>query len=193
MNNKLIGSHNSWSYLNPKQWYFRPFAWMAKCQSLTIREQYEKGIRFFDLRVRLNWAGVVKPVHGLTEYKGYIIDDLLWLNMHKGCTVRILLDMRNLTWTMNKVDRAKEQAKQIVRFKDFIEHAQQSLPNVNIVDCYTMPGWEKVLDVPDADILDKSAAKAKLWAVWPWLYAKTHNKKHRKNNTTTILLDYIQL
>ena len=38
----IIGSHNSWSYLPPKHWWMRPFAFMARCQSCDIQAQYEK-------------------------------------------------------------------------------------------------------------------------------------------------------
>ena len=49
----ILGSHNSWSYLPPKHWWMWPIHFMAKCQRVDIREQYEKyGVRCFDLRVR---------------------------------------------------------------------------------------------------------------------------------------------
>ena len=49
----ILGSHNSWSYLPPKHWWMWSFHFMAKCQRVDIREQYEKyGVRCFDLRVR---------------------------------------------------------------------------------------------------------------------------------------------
>ena len=38
----ILGSHNSWSYLPPKHWWMWPFHFMAKCQRVDIREQYEK-------------------------------------------------------------------------------------------------------------------------------------------------------
>lgn len=50
-----LGSHNSLTYLPVKQWYLKPFKWVAKCQSKTIDEQFcDYGVRLFDIRVKFN-------------------------------------------------------------------------------------------------------------------------------------------
>ena len=41
----ILQAHNSWSYLKPKVWWLRPFAFMARCQSKDIFEQYEPELR----------------------------------------------------------------------------------------------------------------------------------------------------
>lgn len=48
----MLGSHNTMSYLPIKGWRRLLKLWI-KCQSLTIQEQYNFGIRYFDLRVKL--------------------------------------------------------------------------------------------------------------------------------------------
>ena len=54
----LLGSHNSLSYLSPMKWYMIPFHFMAKCQSVDYKTQYEKyGIRLFDIRLWFNEKG----------------------------------------------------------------------------------------------------------------------------------------
>ena len=50
--NNILGSHNTMTYLRPSNWWL----WLghkivAQCQNKTIEEQFEKGIRCFDLRV----------------------------------------------------------------------------------------------------------------------------------------------
>ena len=50
-----IGSHNSMTYLPPKKWYMYPFKFVAKCQSSTIEEQYEK----YSIRVTNNTKNTI--------------------------------------------------------------------------------------------------------------------------------------
>ena len=51
-NNYILGAHNSLTYLRPKKWWMVPFHWMARCQGVDYKEQYEKyGVRLFDLRI----------------------------------------------------------------------------------------------------------------------------------------------
>lgn len=65
--NKLLGSHNSCTYAKPRKWWQWVFKPIAKCQSLTIEEQFNIGIRAFDFRVRLCNKRLVFA-HGLVEY-----------------------------------------------------------------------------------------------------------------------------
>jgi hypothetical protein len=66
----MIASHNSFTYLKPKKWWMRIGRFMAKCQSKTIQEQYEKyNARLFDLRVDFDKNDNVILRHGLAVYK----------------------------------------------------------------------------------------------------------------------------
>ena len=91
----ILGSHNSWSYLSVKQWWLRPFSFIAKCQDLSIIEQYNLGVRCFDLRIRFDKNPNLKVCHGIFEYNAYfILSDLKWLNDKKDVYVRILHEVR---------------------------------------------------------------------------------------------------
>lgn len=49
----FLGSHNTWSYRKPLKLWMRPFHFMGKCQSKTLREQYcDYNVQPFDLRMR---------------------------------------------------------------------------------------------------------------------------------------------
>ena len=64
-------SHNTMTYLPVRQWWLRPFAFMARCQSKDIKDQC-RITGFFDIRVRFRFhKGIPTPVfaHGLAEYK----------------------------------------------------------------------------------------------------------------------------
>lgn len=86
----LLGTHNSLSYL-PCQWYLRPFAWVGRCQSLTLEKQYAKGIRWFDIRVKYI-GGEALSGHGLLTYNVSIPAVLNYLNRKKDCIVRLYLE-----------------------------------------------------------------------------------------------------
>ena len=68
--NMRLGSHNSMSYLRPSQWWLRPFAWIGRCQSQTIGEQFIVwGVRWFDLRLAFDKKGQPYFAHGIFSYK----------------------------------------------------------------------------------------------------------------------------
>ena len=189
----MIGSHNSWSYLKPIKWWMRPFAFMAKCQKSNIREQYEKyNVRIFDLRIRFeltNDVFYIKLCHGLTEYPAtYLWDDLRYLNNKKDVYIRLILDLR--TKNLDKQD----QRYNFVDFKDILE---TKFPNLKLICGRELPSWNKILDVPEPEIVEKysSVCPPKIiddW--WTWLYAKLHNKKNReKYSDKNLLIDYVNI
>ena len=53
-----LGTHNSMTYLKPTG-LVQILAWnTGKCQNLSLEEQYEFGVRFFDLRIRFVEGGL---------------------------------------------------------------------------------------------------------------------------------------
>lgn len=67
---KILGAHNANTYLKPRKWWMRLINFTSKCQRLTIEEQLEHGVRYFDFRIR--WDEELKMFincHGLVEYK----------------------------------------------------------------------------------------------------------------------------
>lgn len=49
-----LASHNSMTYLPIKKWWLKPFRFIAQCQNKTIEEQYQAGVRMFDIRIAFN-------------------------------------------------------------------------------------------------------------------------------------------
>ena len=66
-------------------WLVTPF---AKCQSKTITEQLEAGVRYFDIRVKKTKRGWV-GAHGIWESKKNIQNILSEINAHGKCYVNI--------------------------------------------------------------------------------------------------------
>ena len=78
----------------------KPIGFMAKCQRVDIRTQYEKyGVRCFDLRIRFNKYGLGIVAHGIVEYcftASKIYEDLAWLDAQGDCYVRVIHEVRTM-------------------------------------------------------------------------------------------------
>ena len=60
-----LGTHNSMTNLKPTG-LVQILAWnTGKCQNLSLEEQYEFGVRFFDLRIRFDEEATPYFAHGL--------------------------------------------------------------------------------------------------------------------------------
>lgn len=65
----IYGTHNTMSYLRPKNilmYIGYPF---AQCQTLSLEQQIELGCEYFDFRVRYNDNEVLRFFHGGCEFK----------------------------------------------------------------------------------------------------------------------------
>lgn len=64
----MIGSHDSFTYLDPIHSIFKLFKFMWRTQDKSIKEQYDRGVRYFDIRViyrKNRWY----ICHGLVVFK----------------------------------------------------------------------------------------------------------------------------
>lgn len=75
---KKIGTHNSCTGEKGYSWR-KLFTLFSKCQSKTIKEQFNIGVRYFDIRIRITKRGVV-AAHGLWESKKQVKEILKELN-----------------------------------------------------------------------------------------------------------------
>lgn len=96
----MIGSHNSMTYLPPKNILMRLFTPFWRCQNKTIKEQIDAGVELFDLRVV--WDKKLdcwQFAHGLVRFgwkKGdplsVGLEPTLTLLEAHGCLYRIVLE-----------------------------------------------------------------------------------------------------
>ena len=95
----MIGSHNSFTHLASDSSLNNKFTWLWRCQDKTVVEQYEAGVRFFDIRVKaiekkgkLMWeachgnAGLGKTFLSINAICTYVQKSL------PGATFRLLLE-----------------------------------------------------------------------------------------------------
>ena len=91
----MITSHNSFTYLKPKNKLLNLISFWWKCQNLNIEEQYKLGVRIFDIRIyRYNdWWGVS---HGYAKFDFYFntISDIYeyFNSKYPNSILRIILE-----------------------------------------------------------------------------------------------------
>lgn len=192
---KLLGSHNSLSYLRPKKWYMYPFIFTAKCQKVNYKEQYKNyNIRVFDLRVWFDKDGNLEVRHGAMVYNidlNGVYEFLHYLNSKTDSYVRIILEEDNLS------KREKNSAWKEILFDKFCTSIETLFTNVYFFGGRRKYDWLRIHDFKHDDIplLDLYSSTTRFFGKaifkkgvnmilnmaddwYPWLYAKFHNKKN---------------
>lgn len=185
----MIGSHNTMSYQPVRQWYLKPFKWVAKCQAANLQDQFTKyNCRLFDFRVRYDKYGNITFAHGSVCFCGHVntyigeLDDLA-ANADTPVYARIVLESNS---------PMKDQQLQDEHFKYFCKYIQEKYTNITFFGGRRKYDWEQIYDfgVEEPTLDDKYSSttemfggkhgslRAKIDDIWPWLYAKTHNKKN---------------
>lgn len=198
----ILGSHNTMSYLKPRKWWMYLVKFAAKCQKLTIEEQYNKGARFFDFRIAiLNNTPIFS--HGLIEYKGNPEDVFKFLNTKTDVYCRITL----------------EKGDDLETFKYYVSEWMKKYPNTKVVQISKKGYWADIMQPNSefpAELVHKYASantwnekwqkykgllRYKTWSgcllddLWPWIYAKFHNKKNikqYKESDVILFIDFIK-
>lgn len=188
----ILGSHNSWSFLPVKKWWMKPIAFTARCQRVDIQEQYDLGVRCFDLRVRFD-GNKLTLVHGVVEYR-YDLTELFftlrWLDSRGDCYVRVLHDVRN---------RRQAEGISTAEFRRFCARLEEAHPHIRFWCGRNLYDWQVDYDFgiyPTCEERYASVCPPRLiddW--WPWLYARLHNKKIREQGTDKeiLLIDYVDI
>ena len=190
----MLGSHNSFSYLTPTKWWMRLFTPWAKCQNKTIKEQYNAGVRYFDIRVAFKKDGSIRLVHNLAEYpSGKLFDGLKWLKNKPDAHLRIVLDMR-------KKPKGENATTQLLGwFYDFLDYAMKD--SVATIDkAIVFWNWKHIIDngVKVAEWHSSVCAKWYEYLCGTEYWAEVHNdnilsseKEILKGNDSVLLIDYV--
>ena len=192
----LVGSHNSFSYLPPKQWYLRPFAWIARCQNLNIQEQWNQGVRYFDIRIRFKVDKVISG-HGLIDYDVNVLDWLEYLNKraeseNQECVVRLMLETKGEAYDN--------------RFKRYVRGLKSFYPNLIFVGGLRKEPFEVIAEVDSVpeehcyQLFQDYGAKTwwqKLKGIkfpYPRYWAKRKNNEYRQKSKDGVytILDFVQ-
>lgn len=183
-----IGTHDSVTG-EKGMWYCIPLIPFARTQSKTLKEQYEAGCRFFDLRVKLH-RGQWKCAHGIWITKRSAFDIISQLNTFKGITVTLTYE--------GDADHLEE-------FKEFNSDIKELY--TNITWGYTAIKYGKdsngiltvKYDILDAGKTPKHENKflqldGRSWHTYlpiPWLWKKIYYNKPKFNHKTYTLVDFL--
>lgn len=192
MKNKdyILASHNSMTYLRPTKWWMRLFNFMAKCQRINIQEQYDLGVRMFDLRVRRAVRGLMFA-HNLQTYGTHfdVIQALEFINSKKDCQVRLILED-------NKYDTERVQ-----EFRMFCILSKSKYTNIKFTGGYMKYAWHHAYnfnsDISESDIDQKVASMTgnKIDDLYPELMSKRKNKQYYSEGTDKkyLMLDFVDI
>ena len=202
----ILGSHNTMSYLPPKQWWAKVLRFTAKCQSAKLEEQLHKyNCRLFDFRVRFSNNGDLVFAHGPIEFHGHVETYINELNnmakeLDEPVYVRIILESNS---------EMKDQEEQEEHFCYFCKNIQQKYTNLTFFGGRRKYDWTKVYEFytiePELDDKYSSTTemfggshgslRAKIDDIWPWLYAKTHNRRNKANGTDKdcLFIDFVNI
>lgn len=186
----IIGLHNTFSGLEPKHWWLKPFNFIAKCQNKNVLDTYESLLKdgfdiCVDLRVYYPSEFPLKEgiAHGAMSYKGdreLIIDTLnklsdLCIVYDKELYVRVILE------------KGKEDDS---LFDYFCLLLEENFPNIIFYGGVYKPTWKLIHDFKNKLELDTvqyvgSMAKDARWyeKFIPYLYAKRKNLDNIMNVT----------
>lgn len=194
----IIGSHNSWTYITPIKWWMKLIKFTAKCQNLSIIDQYKLGVTCFDLRIRYK-NGRYYISHGLVDYLNfYDIDNhagfynsLYYLNTVKNCKIRVLHDVRNESdYTILAVSK----------FKVLCYKLTKAFPDIEFFCGRNLVNWDIDYDfgTKEYDIAEEYASVKKpksIYAIWPWLFSSLNNKSIIKKGTNKdiLLIDFVDI
>lgn len=193
-----IGSHNSWSYIQPIKCWMKLIKFTAKCQAVDIESQYKLGVTCFDLRVKYKNNNYYVS-HGLIDYLRFVnikdcyelYNSLKYINERKNCKVRVI----------HEIKKEKEYNYiTISKFKHICYILKSLFPNIEFFCGRNLVNWQMDYDFGNKDytIADEYASIKKpnsIYAVWPWLYAKSNNKAIFKQGTDKdiLLIDYVNI
>lgn len=188
-----LASHNSMSYLPPRKWWMYPFRFMARCQSKSIEEQYEKyGIRMFDLRISFRKL-LPEFRHGAIAYKGDVCKVLDYLNSKRDCKVRLILEEYLNDKTQYQEDM----------FKVFATNCEHIYENIMFFGGVRKRDWKEIYKFKYSPSYDNkyssdntNGTTGTILDDWfPWLYARLNNKKNISKGTDKpwMFIDFVNI
>ena len=194
-------SHDTMTYLPPANflsWLGIPF---ARTQSLTWEEQYEAGVRMFDIRIRFDRLGKPYFCHGAYKCKlpkGTTVNEVLFRMAEKGdIHIELISEERWQDFNDWQETNFVKWAKAICPALSQLCHVgggRHERTQTQLIDC----GQWNVHPAPyDGSKFEwATSSKIKPIPTIPWVYARFFNKKNmekaKEKGVTYILLDFVQ-
>jgi len=179
---------------------------MARCQRVDYREQFVKyGVRLFDLRVWFDNALNLQVCHGQMVFdatSSYQREFLEYLNSKNGCYVRVILEED----TIRKTDRMLD--KKECAFMEFCKKIEEEYPFIHFFGGNRKCDWKVLYDFGTKEPMldDKYSSTTSLFRsknrwlsvlddLFPWLYARLHNRENIAIGTEKdwLFIDFVDI
>lgn len=179
---KIIGTHNSMTFLRPAKWYGWFMIPFARCQNKDIEQQWEAGARVFDLRVKFDRYGYSHFAHGLydcspsfTLYHALTLIEQLHLCHKEEVYVRLILE------------DTKNENYQAEYFRKACKRIEKEFEHIHFFGGNRKGNWTKLYvfkeDVPDSlnnQWVSSMADDARWYEKFlPFAYALRCNKRNK--------------
>lgn len=197
---KILGAHNANTYLEPRKWWMRLINFTSKCQKLSIDEQIEHGVRYFDFRIRFDEKKIdFINCHGLVEYESSVnvlIEDIssFCRNTKEHVHIRFVYDDTFIKRTYDSI------------IYDLFKVSLYFTTPYNYLswEIIRKSDWEKIADSENNSPLEMVDCfrnyRGYKWIPFPQRYISKHKKHYQKiiDNTkvekdTVFLCDRVDL
>lgn len=181
----MIGSHNTLSYLPPKNLWGKITRPWNKCQDKTIEEQVNAGIDYFDIRINFYNDNEWHFVHNKVDYG--VVNNDIWKYIGKTeVSIRIIYDRRS---------KPKDVILEKQRFIDYLSYLKEEY-NINIDSAITYWNWKECC-APFIRVKEFHASVSAKWYQYllgcKW-FANRYNNFSKAANmcmNEVLLLDYV--
>ena len=206
MNETILGTHNSMSYLPPLHWWGWLLIPLARCQKKTIDEQLAAGARCFDLRVSFDRHGMAQFRHGWCRFGGgdTVTGVLTRLQQYgEPIYVRLILEEPLSVWNAVKKALGLKAAQKPDPVNEYYFPRRCALYQKTYKELTFIGGnrkydWAQLHDfgtggIPLHQWVSSMDSKATWWQrLLPRLYARKHNADNLGKQKTGInLFDFI--
>lgn len=150
-----IATHNSCTGEKGYSWR-KLFTLFSRCQNKTLIEQYDAGVRYFDIRIRKTKRGWI-AAHGIWETKEDIYNLLTELNNHAKETIIISIcyEGKGVYEEKDFIYELKTKFDKIIvtyyAVKKPYWHIVEWFNNVNCEQCYKkldFSSWHTIIPIP---------------------------------------------
>ena len=181
----MIGSHNTLSYLPPKNLWGKITRPWNKCQDKTIVEQFNTNVDYFDIRINFYKDKKWHFVHNRVDYG--VVNNDIWKYIGKTeVSIRIIYDRRS---------KPKNVILEKQRFIDYLSYLKEEY-NINIDSAITYWNWKECC-APFIRVKEFHASVSAKWYQYllgcKW-FANRYNNFSKAANmcmNEVLLLDYV--
>lgn len=172
----MIGSHNSATYLKEKSWWMTILRPWTRCQTKTLREQYNSGIRYFDFRIKLfdtEFGCMTNICHNNVLYKESLFEALYEID-YDDVYIRLILDYRKEPEDAEKLSEL---------FKSTINFIQDRY-KLKVDNAITFWNWKEYIPSSFNIQEEHYSVDASRWYEWilgPFLFNKLKEKTYKKH------------